>query len=358
MTEITLRGVSKRYDGVQALKPVDMIIPAGKFTTLLGPSGCGKTTLLRLIAGLETPDSGEILVDGEPVFSQARRVNLPPHKRHFGMVFQEFALWPHMTVYENVAFSLKANGQKNNIRERVQHALDQVRLTGMEKRQPHQLSGGQQQRVAFARAIVMQPGLILFDEPLSALDAMLREDMRDELMNLVRELGLTALYVTHDQTEAMSMSDEILVMQSGHVLQRGTPEQIYRQPVHPFVARFIGRSNWIEPEQTLFRPEHARWQPIAESESEEHSYVATVQRVSYMGDRYEIELNAGEGRMWTAYHDKRMSIGSKVQLYVSAQHLCEVGEHHRSAEDVPIAPSVQDAQHGSAPSPGGRQHIS
>ncbi|WPP40182.1 ABC transporter ATP-binding protein [Paenibacillus hunanensis] len=349
MTEITLRGVSKSYEGVQALKPVDMIIPAGKFTTLLGPSGCGKTTLLRLIAGLETPDSGEIVVDGQPVFSQTRRVNLPPHKRHFGMVFQEFALWPHMTVYENVAFSLKANGQKHKIRERVQHALEQVRLTGMEKRQPHQLSGGQQQRVAFARAIVMQPGLILFDEPLSALDAMLREDMRDELMSLVRELGLTALYVTHDQTEAMSMSDEIMVMQSGNVLQRGTPEQIYREPVHSFVARFIGRSNWIEPEQTLFRPEHGRWE--AKGEAGEHSYTATVQRVSYMGDRYEIELNAGEGRSWTAYHDQRMSIGSIVQLYVSAEHLCTVGERTSTATEK------MDANDTSSSSVG-RQHIS
>ncbi len=352
MTEITLRGVSKSYDGVQALKPVDMVIPAGKFTTLLGPSGCGKTTLLRLIAGLETPDSGEILVDGEPVFSQSRRVNLPPHKRHFGMVFQEFALWPHMTVYENVAFSLKANGQKNNIRERVEHALEQVRLTGMEKRQPHQLSGGQQQRVAFARAIVMQPGLILFDEPLSALDAMLREDMRDELMSLVRELGLTALYVTHDQTEAMSMSDEIMVMQAGHVLQRGTPEQIYQEPVHPFVARFIGRSNWIEPEQTLFRPEHARWESTGEA-GEQH-YAATVQRVSYMGDRYEIELHAGEERIWTAYHDRRMNIGSEVKLYVHAQHLCEVGEHGSKS----IAEHGENTPGTSAPFADNRQHIS
>ncbi len=350
MTEITLQGVSKSYDGVQALQPVDMVIRTGKFTTLLGPSGCGKTTLLRLIAGLETPDTGEILVDGKPVFSQQRKVNMPPHKRHFGMVFQEFALWPHMTVFENVAFSLKANGEKKNIRERVQRALEQVRLTGMEKRHPHQLSGGQQQRVAFARAIVMQPGLILFDEPLSALDAMLRDDMRDELMSLVRELGLTALYVTHDQTEAMSMSDEIMVMQSGNVLQRGTPEQIYTQPTHSFVARFIGRSNWIEPEQHLFRPEHGRLE--ATYEPDEHIYGATVQRVSYMGDRYEIELDAGHGRIWTVYHTQRISIGSQVQLYVSTRHLCRISE--QEANSTGTISSLNDP----ATATPGRQHIS
>ncbi|WP_322903338.1 ABC transporter ATP-binding protein [Paenibacillus campi] len=349
MTEITLRNVSKSYDGVQALKPVDMVIPAGKFTTLLGPSGCGKTTLLRLIAGLETPDSGEILVDDKPIFSYKRKVNVPPHKRHFGMVFQEFALWPHMTVYDNVAFSLKANGQNKHIRERVQHALEQVRLTGMEKRHPHQLSGGQQQRVAFARAIVMQPGLILFDEPLSALDAMLRDNMRDELMSLVRELGLTALYVTHDQTEAMSMSDEIMVMQSGNVLQRGTPEQIYTEPAHPFVARFIGRSNWIEPEQTLFRPEHGRWESTCEPG--EQMYNAIVQRVSYMGDRYEIELNAGAERIWTAYHHKRMGIGSQVQLYIAPRHLCRVDKHSATVGEK------IDAGDTTEPAPG-KQHIS
>ncbi|MEW4368853.1 ABC transporter ATP-binding protein [Paenibacillus kandeliae] len=347
MTEITLRGVSKSYDGVQALNPVDMIIPAGKFTTLLGPSGCGKTTLLRLIAGLETPDGGEILVDGQPVFSAAGKVNLPPHRRQFGMVFQEFALWPHLTVYENVAFSLKASGQKRNIREKVQHALEQVRLTGMEQRHPHQLSGGQQQRVAFARAIVMQPGLILFDEPLSALDALLRDDMRNELMNLVRELGMTALYVTHDQTEAMYMSDEIMVMQSGRVLQHGTAEHIYQKPQHPFVARFIGRSNWLEPEQTLFRPEHGRWAPTGDSH--EQVYTVMVQRVSYMGDRYEIEVDAGEGRIWTAYHQERMMVGELAQLHIAEQHIHRIQD---TADASSAISSMKDVRLSS------KQHIS
>ncbi|WP_017811309.1 ABC transporter ATP-binding protein [Paenibacillus shenyangensis] len=339
MTQITLQGVSKSYGNVQALKPVDLIIPAGKFTTLLGPSGCGKTTLLRLIAGLETPDTGEVLADGKPVFSQQKRINMPSHRREFGMVFQEFALWPHMTVYENVAFSLKAAGQKKQIRESVERALEQVRLTGMEQRQPHQLSGGQQQRVAFARAIVMQPGLILFDEPLSALDALLREEMRHELMNLVRELGITALYVTHDQTEAMSMSDEIIVMQGGSILQRGTPEDIYRNPADSFVARFIGRSNWIESGQSLFRPEHGCWETTREAG--EHTYRAIIRRVSYMGDRYEIEIDAGQERIWTAYHTQRLQPGEEVQIHVAPQHVCSVDSREAA-----------DTLHS------GRQHIS
>ncbi|WP_458119568.1 ABC transporter ATP-binding protein [Paenibacillus sp. Z6-24] len=339
MTEITLQGVSKSYGNVQALQPVDLTIPSGKFTTLLGPSGCGKTTLLRLIAGLETPDTGEVLVDGKPVFSQQKRINMPSHRREFGMVFQEFALWPHMTVYENVAFSLKASGRKKQIRESVERALEQVRLTGMEQRQPHQLSGGQQQRVAFARAIVMQPGLILFDEPLSALDALLREEMRHELMGLVRELGITALYVTHDQTEAMSMSDEIIVMQGGTILQRGTPEDIYRQPADPFVARFIGRSNWIEPGQSLFRPEHGCWESTREAG--EHTYSAIIRRVSYMGDRYEIEMDAGQERIWTGYHTQRMQPGDEVQIHIAPHYVCRV---NHAGDDIKLH--------------SGRQHIS
>lgn len=161
------------------------------------------------------------------------------------MVFQDFALWPHMTVFENVAFGLRATKQTNHLREKVEDAIKRVRLQGMEKRYPHELSGGQQQRVAFARAIVTKPHFILFDEPLSALDAILREEMRIELMDIVHSIGLTALYVTHDQIEAMSMSDQIIVMKQGEVLQKGTPEDIYVKPSHEFVAKFVGKANWL-----------------------------------------------------------------------------------------------------------------
>lgn len=319
MTALSIQGISKSFDGVQALQSTDITIASGKFTTLLGPSGCGKTTLLRIIAGLETPDQGELRIEKDILFSSQQRKNIPPHRRGFGMVFQEFALWPHLTVFENVAFSLRASGQKKGIQARVLTALEQVRLQGMEQRYPHQLSGGQQQRVAFARAIVMQPRLILFDEPLSALDAILRDEMRTELMNLVQTLGVTALYVTHDQTEAMAMSDEIIVMQAGSILQRGTPEQIYRQPAHPFVARFIGHSNWINHGQQMVRPEHIRWH--SNHHSDEHLHNGVIRQVSYMGDRYEIQLDIGEERFWTAYHDERMTVGEQVQVYISAHHI-------------------------------------
>lgn len=319
MTALTIQGISKSFDGVQALQATDLVIASGKFTTLLGPSGCGKTTLLRMIAGLETPDQGELRIANDILYSSAQRKNVPPHRRGFGMVFQEFALWPHLTVFENVAFSLRASGQKKDIQARVLTALEQVRLQGMEQRYPHQLSGGQQQRVAFARAIVMQPRLILFDEPLSALDAILRDEMRTELMNLVQQLGVTALYVTHDQTEAMAMSDEIIVMQSGSILQRGTPEQIYRQPSHPFVARFIGHSNWIDQGHQMVRPEHIRWH--SNHSPDEHIHTGMIQQVSYMGDRYEIQLDMGEERLWTAYQDERMTVGEQVTIYISAHHV-------------------------------------
>ena len=201
--EINLINVTKSFGDKQVIFPTTLKIENGSFTTLLGPSGCGKTTLLRMIAGLETPDGGEIWIDDTCVYSKEKNINIPPEKRHLAFVFQDFALWPHMTVFENVAFGLRARKNTENLDNRVRDALKTVKLEDFEERYPHQLSGGQQQRVAFARAIAVKPGCILFDEPLSALDALLREQMRHELTELTSSLGITAVFVTHDQTEAI-----------------------------------------------------------------------------------------------------------------------------------------------------------
>jgi iron(III) transport system ATP-binding protein len=315
---LQLRSISKSFGTAPALEAIDLSINNGCFTTLLGPSGCGKTTLLRIIAGLESPDEGEIHLGDVCLFSQSRRINRVAHQRNFGMVFQDFALWPHLTVLENVAFVLKAKGDTANWRQRSLEAIALVQLNGMEKRYPHQLSGGQQQRVALARAVVVRPQLILFDEPMSALDALLRDEMRIELMHLVRTIGFTAVYVTHDQTEAMSMSDEIVVMQGGRILQRGTPEEIYRKPMHPFTARFIGKTNWLEAEKRLIRPEHVNWEPTSEDNL---VYLGTVQSVSYIGERYEISVDLGEHGVWMVYHPTRRTIGESVRLYVSQEQI-------------------------------------
>ncbi|MCC5950350.1 MAG: ABC transporter ATP-binding protein, partial [Nitriliruptoraceae bacterium] len=246
MARITLDGVSKRFGDVQALAPVTLTVEQGEFVGILGPSGCGKTTLLRCLAGLERPDEGRIGFDDRVVFDGATGRVEPPHKRGIGMVFQDLALWPHLSVFENVAFTLRARKDTTDLAERVHDALARVQLPVHADRSPHQLSGGQQQRVAFARAIVDRPAVLLMDEPLSALDAALRVDLRAELTTLTRELGLTAVYVTHDQHEAMSMADRILVMEDGFIRQDDTPEVIYQRPATRFVADFVGRINPLD----------------------------------------------------------------------------------------------------------------
>lgn len=315
--EVQITGVSKAFGPVQALKPVSLTVHSGQFTTLLGPSGCGKTTLLRMLAGLETPDSGEIRFGDEIVYSASKRYEKPAHKRGLGMVFQDFALWPHMTVFENVAYGLRAIGRTKELNRHVAEAIRTVRLEGLEKRYPGQLSGGQQQRVAFARAIAVRPGIILFDEPLSALDAVLRDELRLELMSLVRSLGLTVLYVTHDQGEAMSMSDQIVVMQQGEVLQIGSPEAIYKQPSGRAVARFVGKSNWLEDGLEMFRPEHLRWRGGAG----DRTWKVVVKAVSYVGDRYEVLLDAGSHGDWLGYHQERLAVGSTADVFVAPKNM-------------------------------------
>lgn len=335
--EVEIRGVAKSFDGTTALHPLNLTITSGSFTTLLGPSGCGKTTLLRLIAGLEQPDNGSIVIGGKVVCDTSKRIFLQPQQRDLGMVFQDFALWPHMTVYENVAFGLKARGRRKEAAEQVAEAIEAVRLKGFEKRYPHQLSGGQQQRVAFARAIAARSGLILFDEPLSALDALLRDEMRDELVQMVHKLGVTAVYVTHDQTEAMSMSDSIIVMQQGQMLQSGRPEEIYHSPDHHFVAQFVGRSNWVEPESRMVRPENVRWT----EEAGDVSFEGIVERVSYMGDRYEVAVKVNGGAVWTAYRSERIAIGHPVSLFVAEQHIHTLGQTRLK----PDSKNIQNTQH-------------
>ena len=238
---VELRRISKFFGSVQAVKSVDLTLDAGSFTTLLGPSGCGKTTILRMVAGLETPSDGEILVNGN-------RINeVPIHKRNIGLVFQNYALFPHKSVFDNVAFGLKYRDvPKDESRRRVAQALELVRLPGMESRLPSQLSGGQQQRIALARAVVIQPDVLLLDEPLSALDANLREEMRVELKKIQRELNITTLFVTHDQEEALAMSDTVVVMSEGESEQQGAPEEVYNRPASAFVADFLGYSNLLE----------------------------------------------------------------------------------------------------------------
>ena len=240
MPLLSLKNISKRYGQTPAVADVSLDVGRGEFFGLLGPSGCGKTTTLRMIAGLEKPDTGSIEFDGDDI------TNLPAERRGFGMVFQNYALFPHLNVFENVAFGLRARKRPiTEIRERVKSALELVQLPGYEKRRVDELSGGQQQRVAIARAIAIEPALLLFDEPLSNLDVSLREATRSELRELVGRLGLTAVYVTHDQEEAFALCDRISVMSGGRILQTGKPRDLYERPANLSVARFLGRNNLI-----------------------------------------------------------------------------------------------------------------
>lgn len=246
MAILRVEGLTKAFRDLKALDSVSFEFDRG-ILSILGPSGCGKTTLLRCIAGLEVPDEGSISIDEKLQTCIARSVWVPPYLREVGFVFQNYALWPHMTVYSNVAFGLKLRKfPEEKIREKVRTALELVGLGELEQRYPSQLSGGQQQRVALARSLVLEPRLILLDEPLSNLDAKLREEMRFELRSLIKRVGISAVYVTHDQEEAFVLSDTVIVMDRGRVLQCGTPDEIYNHPKDPFVASFVGRSILVD----------------------------------------------------------------------------------------------------------------
>jgi putative spermidine/putrescine transport system ATP-binding protein len=291
---LRLEGVRKSYGHVLAVAGVDLTVYEGEFFTLLGPSGSGKTTLLRLIAGFERPDSGRIELAGRDV------TGVPPHMRDTNTVFQDYALFPHMTVAENIGYGLRVKGiAKLERRERVERALTMVRLAGLDNRRPNQLSGGQRQRVALARAVVNEPEVLLLDEPLGALDLKLRQEMQLELKRIQKKVGITFVYVTHDQEEALTMSDRMAVMANGRIEQIGPPQEVYERPATEFVAGFIGISNLLERDGIRFvvRPEKLR---MLEEEEKADAGMSvepgTLEQVVYVGmsTRYIVRLDRGE----------------------------------------------------------------
>ena len=301
---IRLVELVKSFEGVPAVTGIDLDIPAGRFYSLLGPSGCGKTTTLRMIAGFEKPDSGRIELDGRDVAAD------PPHKRPVNTVFQTYALFPFMTVAENVAFGLRYQKcSRDEIRTRVGRALELVHMDSFAKRKPAQLSGGQQQRVALARALVLRPRVLLLDEPLGALDAKLRKQLQLELRTMQREVGITFVYVTHDQEEALTMSDQIAVMAGGRIEQIGAPQEIYSAPATTFVAGFLGAANIFGSGSALtarlapradaaaivIRPERISLQgPDADVAPGAHAIAGTVQHVVYLGNCTQVHVEVGE----------------------------------------------------------------
>ncbi len=329
---INLVDISKSYDGEMVLDELNLNIHENEFLTLLGPSGCGKTTTLRILGGFVTPDMGRVIFDGQDITS------LPPNKRQLNTVFQKYALFSHMNIAENIAFGLKIkNKPKTYIDDKIKYALKLVNLEGFEKRMPDSLSGGQQQRIAIARAIVNEPKVLLLDEPLGALDLKLRQDMQYELIRLKNELGITFIYVTHDQEEALTMSDTIVVMNQGYIQQVGTPETIYNEPENAFVADFIGDSNIIDavmledklvsilgtkfgcvdtgfgrnkPMDVVIRPED-----VELVKPEEGTLHGTVTHLIFKGVHYEMEVMAG-GFEWLVHSTGMFPVGTNVGIKV------------------------------------------
>lgn len=329
---IDLIGISKSFDGQIVLDDLNLTIHENEFVTLLGPSGCGKTTTLRIIGGFEQPDAGKVIFDGKDI------TQIPPHKRALNTVFQKYALFTHMNVAENIAFGLKIkNKSKDYINDKIRYALKLVNLDGYENRTPDSLSGGQQQRIAIARAIVNEPKVLLLDEPLGALDLKLRQDMQYELIRLKNELGITFIYVTHDQEEALTMSDNIVVMNQGYIQQMGTPEKIYNEPENAFVADFIGESNIIggtfladelveilgakfpcvdkgfgrnKPVDVVIRPEDVDLLKPGEG-----SLDGVISHLIFKGVHYEMEVMAG-GREWLVHSTDMFPVGTQVSIRV------------------------------------------
>lgn len=346
---ISFTDVVKRYDDETVLKGVSFEIEEGKFYTLLGPSGCGKTTILRIIAGFSEASECDVYFEG-------KRINdVPANQRQVNTVFQDYALFPHMNVFENVAFGLKIKKlPKNQIKEKVEEALRLVRLAGYENREISEMSGGQRQRVAIARAIVNEPKVLLLDEPLSALDLKLRTDMQYELRELQQRLGITFIFVTHDQEEALAMSDEIFVINQGEIVQSGTPVDIYDEPINNFVADFIGESNIIkatmiddylieivgkqfecvdggmrknEPVEIVIRPEDLSLTTV-----EQGKLVARVDTQLFRGVHYEIICYDAEGNEWMVHSTRKAQEGSEVGLFFEPEDI-HVMRFNESEED-------------------------
>lgn len=306
---ITLEGCTKSYRQQRVLEPIDLQIAAGETLVLLGPSGCGKTTTLRVIAGLENPDQGRVLFNDNDV------THLPIEKRHVGMVFQSYALFPNMTVSENIAYGLVVRKLPSTDRNRrVQEMLDMMHIAPLADRQIHQLSGGQKQRVALARAIATRPRVLLLDEPLASLDARLRETLRTDINDLLRGLGITAVYVTHDQAEAMALGDRIAVMDRGVIAQIGTPQEVYFRPANGFVADFIGTMNMINGQR--FRPEDA--QLVAPDQGQ---FCGKVLSCFFFGDHQRVVLGMEGGETVTLKVDARAQVrtSEKLGLVLRAQ---------------------------------------
>ena len=329
---ITLEHISKSYDGQLILDDLNLEIHENSFVTLLGPSGCGKTTTLRIIGGFEKPDQGRVIFDGQDITS------LAPNKRQLNTVFQKYALFTHMSIADNIAFGLKIKNKPDSyIKDKIKYALKLVNLEGFENRMPDSLSGGQQQRIAIARAIVNEPKVLLLDEPLGALDLKMRQDMQYELKRLKEELGITFIYVTHDQEEALTMSDHIVVMNQGYIQQEGSPEMIYNEPENAFVADFIGDSNIIrstmirdelveilgtkfacvdkgfgenKPVDVVIRPED-----VELVSPEEGTISGVVTGLTFKGVHYEMDVEAG-GFEWLVHSTRLSEVGTRVGIKV------------------------------------------
>ena len=329
---ILLENINKSYGEKQVLKNLNLYVRDKEFVTLLGPSGCGKTTTLRLIGGFETPDTGTVYFSGKPVN------NVPPHKRPVNTVFQRYALFTHLNVYDNIAFGLRiAKVPESKVKEKVKEMLRLVNLSGYESRQVSNLSGGEQQRIAIARALVNHPKVLLLDEPLGALDLKLRKEMQHELKAIQQQVGITFVYVTHDQEEALTMSDTIVVMNKGVIQQIGTPVDIYNEPKNAFVADFIGESNIFdgtmkrdllvnfcgtdfpcldsgfaenEPVDVVVRPEDVTLTPYDKGQ-----VVGTVTSVTFMGVHYEISIES-EYATWTVHSIRNATVGENVGIYL------------------------------------------
>jgi ABC-type Fe3+/spermidine/putrescine transport system ATPase subunit len=344
---LRIANLTKRFGKFSAVDTIDLELHPGELLALLGPSGCGKTTTLRMVAGLERPTDGEISFGDKIFVSIPRAVELPPEKRQIGMVFQSYALWPHMTVFENIAYPLQLRSlSKDEIRRRVRDVLDLVNLSHLEARQIPQLSGGQQQRIALARALVYEPALMLFDEPFSNLDTQLRGQMRLELKSLRRKVAMTGLFVTHDQVEALSMADRIAIMRSGRIEQIGTPSEVYRQPKSRFVRDFLGRvvnlrgvaeggrylvgdnadailvDGPIAPDVTRgsqielsIRPEFVEVVGADSGSNRENSIDAVIDELLFTGDRFEANMRIGQDRvLFDLPSSRSWRIGDHVRL--------------------------------------------